>query len=69
LSIPCLIASYFGNIYINDYIRRTNRTSFLIFIIFGIMVLSIIVTPITGIYRAIHEYSIGKNILEFNSYC
>jgi len=69
LAIPCLISSYLGNIYFNEYIRRTNRTSFLIFIIFGIMIVSIIVSPFTGIYRAIHEYNMGKSITQFNSFC
>jgi uncharacterized membrane protein YagU involved in acid resistance len=68
-AILCSAASVIGSIYISAYIKRTNRTSVLIYTLFYLMILSLIILPINGIKHAYYDIKSGFNLFEFRSFC
>jgi uncharacterized membrane protein YfcA len=65
----CAVASVVGSIYISDYIKRTNKTSILIYTLFYLMIISLIILPINGIKHAYYDIKSGFNIFQFKSFC
>ncbi len=69
--IPCAIGALFGSRFINEYIKRTKKLSVLLFMLFGCLVLTFIISSLTS-YNKIIEASNkdgGLNIFHLNSYC
>ena len=69
LGIPCAISSYMGSVYIQDYIKRTKKTSFLLFILLGFMALSLCLSIFSNVKKIQYNISIGRSIVRFSPYC
>ena len=69
LAIPCLISVYIVNTYINEYINRTNKKAFLLYIIVGVCALCIVILPISTISMAYFNYKQGQDILKIEDFC
>jgi uncharacterized membrane protein YfcA len=65
----CTTASIFGSVYISAYIKKTNKTSILIYVLFYLMVISLIILPINGIKHAFYDLADGFDIFKMNSFC
>lgn len=69
MGIPCAISSYMGSVYIQEYIKRTKKTSFLLFILLGFMGLSFIFLIFSNIKKINYNLSVGLPIIEIRPYC
>jgi uncharacterized membrane protein YagU involved in acid resistance len=65
----CSVASVVGSIYISAYIKRTNRMSVLIYMLFYLMIFSLMILPINGIKHAYYDLKSGFNLFQFRSFC
>jgi uncharacterized membrane protein YfcA len=68
-SILCSLSSMIGSIYITDYIKRTNKNSILIYVLFYLMTISLVILPINGIKHAFYDMANGVEIFVFKSFC
>ena len=59
------IGSFFGSFYVGKIIERYKRPSILLWILFGLILSSLLVLPIVGLLRVLDQ----PNIFEFNSPC
>lgn len=60
-----MVGSYFGKMYIDRLIRKWGRPSMLVWILFGLTVLSAIILPGVGVYKMFLE----KSPFKFGSIC
>lgn len=69
LAIPCCLASLLGSRYITNYVARTKKNSLLVYLLFYVMIFSLIILPINGIRRAMYDMKMGESIFEIRDYC
>ena len=57
LFYACLgtISAIIGNLMINSYVSKTNKTSFLIYSLLGLMVFSLILAPLNAMITSLNE--------------
>ncbi len=68
-AIFCSGATVLGNQFIKDYIKRTKKSSLIVFLVLYILVVSVIVLPINGIAHLISDIKSHASILELKNNC
>ena len=63
------LGSYCGTYLVNSYIKNTGKQSFIVLILFFVVVISAIVLPLSSIINIINDYRKGIDIFEFESLC
>lgn len=69
LGVPCAYASWAGSVYIQGYIKKTKKTSFLLFILLGFMALAIVLSIFSNYKKVTHNIAIGQSVIRFSPYC
>ena len=71
--IICIIfsalGSYCGTYLVNKYVKKTGKQSFIVLILFSVVIISAIVLPLSSLINIIDDYKKGYNIFEFESLC
>ena len=71
--IICIIfsalGSYCGTYLVNKYVQKTGKQSFIVLILFSVVIISAIVLPLSSLLNIIDDYKKGYNIFEFESLC
>ena len=71
--IICIIfsalGSYSGTYLVNTYVKKTGKQSFIVLILFCVVVTSAVVLPLSSLINIIDDYNKGYNIFEFESLC
>jgi uncharacterized membrane protein YfcA len=63
------LGSYCGTYLVNSYVKNTGKQSFIVLILFFVVVISAIVLPLSSIINIINDYRKGIDIFEFESLC
>ena len=63
------LGSYCGTYLVNSYVKNTGKQSFIVFILFIVVVVSAIVLPLSSLINIFNDYRKGINIFEFESLC
>lgn len=63
------LGSYCGTFLVNSYVKNTGKQSFIVLILFFVVVISAIVLPLSSIINIINDYRKGIDIFEFESLC
>ncbi len=63
------LGSYCGTCLVNSYVKNTGKQSFIVLILFFVVVISAIVLPLSSLINIINDYSKGINVFEFESLC
>lgn len=69
LSLLCMVSSLIGFKFINEYVRSTGKSSFLVFSLLIVMILSLLLLPVAGIRKILYQVSQGESIMAFKSFC
>ena len=69
LGLLCMISSLIGYKFINNYVQSTGKSSYLLFCLLCVMILSLILLPIAGISKIIYQINQNQNIFGFKNYC
>ena len=71
--IICIIfsalGSYCGTYLVNAYVKKTGKQSFIVLVLFCVVIVSAIVLPLSSLLNIIDDYKKGYNIFEFESLC
>ena len=71
--IICIIfsalGSYCGTYLVNTYVKKTGKQSFIVLVLFCVVVTSAIVLPLSSLINILEDYNKGHNIFEFESLC
>ena len=71
--IICIIfsafGSYCGTYLVNTYVKKTGKQSFIVLVLFCVVIVSAIVLPLSSLLNIIDDYKKGYNIFEFESLC
>ena len=71
--IICIIfsalGSYCGTYLVNNYVKKTGKQSFIVLILFCVVIISAIVLPLSSLLNIINDYKKGYDIFEFGSLC
>ena len=71
--IICIIfsalGSYCGIYLVNTYVKKTGKQSFIVLVLFCVVIVSAIVLPLSSLLNIIDDYKKGYNIFEFESLC
>ena len=71
--IICIIfsalGSYCGAYLVNTYVKKTGKQSFIVLVLFCVVIVSAIVLPLSSLLNIIDDYKKGYNIFEFESLC
>ena len=62
------LGSYCGTYLVNSYVKNTGKQSFIVLILFFVVVISAIVLPLSSIINIINDYRKGIDIFEFESF-
>ena len=63
------IGSYCGTYLVNNYVKNTGKQSFIVLILFFVVIISAAVLPLTSLINIINDYRKGIDIFEFESLC
>ena len=63
------IGSYCGTYLVNTYVRKTGKQSFIVLVLFCVVIISAVVLPLSSLLNIIDDYRKGYNIFEFESLC
>ena len=63
------VGSYCGTYLVNTYVKKTGKQSFIVFILFCVVIISAIVLPLSSLLNIINDYKKGYDIFEFESLC
>ena len=63
------LGSYCGTYLVNTYVKKTGKQSFIVLILFCVVITSAIVLPLSSLINIIEDYNKGYNIFEFESLC
>ena len=70
--IICIIfsalGSYCGTYLVNTYVKKTGKQSFIVLVLFCVVIVSAIVLPLSSLLNIIDDYKKGYNIFEFESF-
>jgi uncharacterized membrane protein YfcA len=71
--IICIIfsalGSYCGTYLVNTYVKKTGKQSFIVLVLFCVVIISAAVLPLSSLLNIIDDYRKGYNIFEFESLC
>jgi uncharacterized membrane protein YfcA len=71
--IICIIfsalGSYCGTYLVNTYVKKTGKQSFIVLVLFCVVIISAIVLPLSSLINILEDYNKGHNIFEFESLC
>ena len=71
--IICIIfsalGSYCGIYLVNTYVKKTGKQSFIVLVLFCVVIVSAVVLPLSSLLNIIDDYKKGYNIFEFESLC
>ena len=71
--IICIIfsalGSYCGTYLVNTYVKKTGKQSFIVLVLFCVVIVSAVVLPLSSLLNIIDDYKKGYNIFEFESIC
>lgn len=71
--IICIIfsalGSYCGTYLVNTYVKKTGKQSFIVLVLFCVVITSAIVLPLSSLINILEDYNKGHNIFEFESLC
>ena len=71
--IICIIfsalGSYCGTYLVNTYVKKTGKQSFIVLVLFCVVIISAVVLPLSSLLNIIDDYRKGYNIFEFESLC
>ena len=71
--IICIIfsalGSYCGTYLVNTYVKKTGKQSFIVLVLFCVVIVSAVVLPLSSLLNIIDDYRKGYNIFEFESLC
>jgi hypothetical protein len=63
------LGSYCGTYLVNTYVKRTGKQSFIVLILFFVVVISAVVLPLSSLLNIINDYKKGSDIFEFEPLC
>ena len=63
------LGSYCGTYLVNTYVKRTGKQSFIVLILFFVVVISAVVLPLSSLINIINDYKKGMDIFEFEPLC
>lgn len=63
------LGSYCGTHLVNSYVKNTGKQSFIVLILFFVVVISAIVLPLSSLINIVNDYRKGIDIFEFESLC
>lgn len=63
------LGSYCGTYLVNSYVKNTGKQSFIVLILFFVVVISAIVLPLSSLINIYNDYQKGVDIFEFESLC
>ena len=63
------LGSYCGTHLVNSYVKNTGKQSFIVLILFFVVVISAVVLPLSSFINIINDYRKGIDIFEFESLC
>jgi uncharacterized membrane protein YfcA len=63
------LGSYCGTYLVNNYVKNTGKQSFIVLILFFVVVISAVVLPLSSLINIINDYRKGIDIFEFDSLC
>jgi len=63
------LGSYCGTYLVNTYVKRTGKQSFIVLILFFVVVISAVVLPLSSLLNIINDYRKGMDIFEFEPLC
>lgn len=69
LALLAMISSIIGYKIINDYIAATGKSSFLLYALFLVMLISLIVLPFAALKKIVYEINKGNSIIAFKNFC
>lgn len=67
--VLCGAASLVGNSYVNEYIKRTGKSSILILLVLCFVLMASIMMPLSGIRKIIFDLNNGNPIFGVKSFC
>lgn len=63
------LGSYCGTYLVNSYVKNTGKQSFIVLILFCVVIISAIVLPLSSLINIFNDYKKGVDIFEFESLC
>ena len=63
------LGSYCGTYLVNTYVKRTGKQSFIVLILFFVVVISAVVLPLSSLLNIVNDYKKGMDIFEFEPLC
>ena len=63
------LGSYCGTYLVNSYVKNTGKQSFIVLVLFLVVIISAIVLPLSSLINIINDYKKGIDIFEFESLC
>ena len=63
------LGSYCGTYLVNNYVKNTGKQSFIVLILFFVVVISAVVLPLSSLINIFNDYRKGIDIFEFDSLC
>lgn len=63
------LGSYCGTYLVNSYVKNTGKQSFIVLILFFVVIISAIVLPLSSLINIFNDYKKGVDIFEFESLC
>ena len=71
--IICIIfsalGSFCGTYVVNTYVKKTGKQSFIVLVLFFVVIISAVVLPLSSLLNIIEDFNKGNNIFEFESLC
>jgi hypothetical protein len=69
MGLPCCIGAFIGSRFINEYVNRTKRSAFLLFILLYLLILSGVILIAKTSYGVFVDFQNDRNIFEIKNYC
>ena len=63
------LGSLWGTYLVYTYAKRTGKQSFIVLILFFVVVISAVVLPLSSLINIINDYKKGMDIFEFEPLC
>ena len=63
------LGSYCGTFLVNNYVKKTGKQSFIVLVLFCVVIISAVVLPLSSFINIINDYQKGYDIFKFESLC
>jgi len=63
------LGSYCGTYLVNNYVKNTGKQSFIVLVLFMVVIISAVALPLSSLINIIEDYRNGIDIFEFESLC